>query len=241
MTAVPVSDFGGGSVVTMDGLFSGATNYFNAGVSTAQKAALYWYDGGPKSVAGNTTIALNIWTHVAIVVTSNVISMYVNGVAQSLTGTTTLTNRAGSSGESCVGKDGHGYTTGYLSNIRVTTTAVYTGAFTPSTTPLTAITGTVLLFAQNNRFIDNSTNAFAFTVSGASTIQRFSPFSPPLFYSNSTVGGSVYFDGSDYISYPSSAVSETAVSGNAILPNNPVGFISVNIGGTDYLMPYYNA
>ena len=40
---------------------------------------------------------------------------------------------------------------------------------------------------------------------------------------------------------PSSAVSETAVSGSATLPNNPVGFISVNIGGTDYLMPYYNA
>lgn len=40
---------------------------------------------------------------------------------------------------------------------------------------------------------------------------------------------------------PSSAVSQTAVSGSAILPNNPVGFISVNIGGTDYLMPYYNA
>ena len=40
---------------------------------------------------------------------------------------------------------------------------------------------------------------------------------------------------------PSSAVSETAVSGGATLPNNPVGFISVNIGGTDYLMPYYNA
>ena len=40
---------------------------------------------------------------------------------------------------------------------------------------------------------------------------------------------------------PSTAISETAVSGNATLPNNPVGFISVNIGGTDYLMPYYNA
>jgi len=40
---------------------------------------------------------------------------------------------------------------------------------------------------------------------------------------------------------PSSAVSETATSGNATLPNSPVGFISVNIGGTDYLMPYYNA
>ena len=40
---------------------------------------------------------------------------------------------------------------------------------------------------------------------------------------------------------PSSAVSETAVSGSSVLPTNPVGFISVNIGGTDYLMPYYNA
>ena len=35
--------------------------------------------------------------------------------------------------------------------------------------------------------------------------------------------------------------SGTATSGSASLPNNPVGFISVNIGGTDYLMPYYNA
>lgn len=40
---------------------------------------------------------------------------------------------------------------------------------------------------------------------------------------------------------PSSTVTATATSGSATLPNNPVGFISVNIGGTDYLMPYYNA
>ena len=40
---------------------------------------------------------------------------------------------------------------------------------------------------------------------------------------------------------PAIAISETAISGSATLPNNPVGFISVNIGGTDYLMPYYNA
>ena len=40
---------------------------------------------------------------------------------------------------------------------------------------------------------------------------------------------------------PASAVSETATPGSATLPNNPVGFISVNISGKDYLMPYYNA
>jgi hypothetical protein len=40
---------------------------------------------------------------------------------------------------------------------------------------------------------------------------------------------------------PASAISETATSGSATLPNNPAGFMSVNIGGRDYLMPYYNA
>jgi hypothetical protein len=40
---------------------------------------------------------------------------------------------------------------------------------------------------------------------------------------------------------PASVISETATSGSATLPNNPVGFISVNISGRDYLMPYYNA
>ena len=40
---------------------------------------------------------------------------------------------------------------------------------------------------------------------------------------------------------PASVISQTAISGSATLPNNPVGFISVNISGRDYLMPYYNA
>jgi hypothetical protein len=40
---------------------------------------------------------------------------------------------------------------------------------------------------------------------------------------------------------PSSVLSETATSGNATLPSNPAGFMSVNINGRDYLMPYYNA
>jgi hypothetical protein len=39
---------------------------------------------------------------------------------------------------------------------------------------------------------------------------------------------------------PSIAKSETAQSGSATLPSNPVGFISVNIDGNDYKIPYYN-
>jgi len=39
---------------------------------------------------------------------------------------------------------------------------------------------------------------------------------------------------------PSLTKSTEAFAGNATLPSNPVGFISVNIDGNDYKIPYYN-
>lgn len=39
---------------------------------------------------------------------------------------------------------------------------------------------------------------------------------------------------------PSSTIGTDATSGSAILPANPVGFLSVNINGSDYRIPYYN-
>lgn len=39
---------------------------------------------------------------------------------------------------------------------------------------------------------------------------------------------------------PASRISTSASSGSETLPSNPVGFISVNINGTDFKMPYYN-
>lgn len=40
---------------------------------------------------------------------------------------------------------------------------------------------------------------------------------------------------------PASAVSSTASSGQVDLPSNPVGFMTININGTDYKIPYYNS
>jgi hypothetical protein len=89
------------------------------------------------------------------------------------------------------------FLSGYVSNFRfVNGTAVYTANFTPSTTPLTAISGTSLLTCADNRFIDDSTNNFAITRNGDVSVQRFSPFAPPAAYSTATIGGSGYFDGS---------------------------------------------
>jgi hypothetical protein len=40
---------------------------------------------------------------------------------------------------------------------------------------------------------------------------------------------------------PASTASNTATSGSSSLPEAPVGFLSVNIGGVDYKIPYYNS
>ena len=145
------------------------------------------------------SFSANTWYHVAVVSSGTTGTLYINGVAQGATFSTNGTNAA-----SAVQIGRTNTTTndfpGYITNVRITNTAVYTSAFTPPTTPLTAITNTSLLTCQSNRFKDNSANAFAITVNGNTSIQPFSPFAPSAAYSAATNGGSGYFDGSgDYL------------------------------------------
>jgi hypothetical protein len=160
------------------------------------------------SVTGATAIPLNTWTHVAGVLNGTSLKLYVNGTSVGTPATV-----AGSANNSTaplgIGAYGNGSfkTSGYISNARVVSgSAVYTANFTPSTTPLTAITNTSLLTCQSNRFLDNSTNAFAITVNGTPSVQAFSPFAPTAAYDTAVVGGSGYFDaGSDYLTAPSTS------------------------------------
>ena len=168
------------------------------------------------TIASQTGITLNTWIHVAFVSDATSSRVYVNG---SNTGATNqgqalfpTTAKVGYIGADFSG--GFGFN-GYISNMRVVKgTALYIANFTPSTTPLTAIANTSLLTCQSNRFIDNSTNAFAITVVGNTNIQRFSPFSPAAAYSAGTIGGSGYFDGTgDYL--VTAADSALALATNA--------------------------
>ena len=151
------------------------------------------------------TISLNEWTHLALVKSgSSTITLYVNGISTGSTTSYTLYNAncsfyiAGSDANYSLKS-----TKGYISNVRVVKgTAVYTGNFTPSKTPLTAISGTSLLTCQSNRFVDNSVNAFTLTNQGSPSVQGFSPFAPLTVYNPATYGGSAYFDGSgDYLTF----------------------------------------
>jgi hypothetical protein len=178
-----------------------------------QSGTLYLYGGATTNVLlVSASITYNQWNHIAFVKsgsgTGNV-KMYVNGVLSSTYGSADTSNY--SLGYMALGAfynpSPDYFYTGYLSNFRIVKgTAVYTGAFTPPTTPLTAITNTSLLTCADNRFIDDSTNNFALTLVGSPSVQRFSPFSPTTAYSTSVIGGSGYFDGTgDYLSLPSNS------------------------------------
>ena len=166
---------------------------------------------GSSIITSGTTVPLNQWSHVVAVrsgTSANQTSIFLNGtrVANGTDSTNwTVTGPLKIAGISLSGY----YVTGYLSNVRVVKgTAVYDPTLTTltvPTAPLTAISGTSLLTCQSNRFVDNSTNNFAITVNGNTSVQAFSPFNPTASWSAATYGGSGYFDGNgDYLSVASS-------------------------------------
>lgn len=142
--------------------------------------------------AAGTTPTVGTWNHLAFVNSGTSMTVYLNGTSVA---TASLTGTMSSGQITRIGYNAYSYFNGYISNLRVTTTVVYTGTFTPSTTPLTAITGTILLTCQSNRFVDNSASPYALTVSGTPKVQAFAPFAPAAEYNYTTIGGSVYLSG----------------------------------------------
>ena len=196
---------------------SSATGTWQFDITSSSKLRLQYDSAG--AITSTASLVANTWTHVVVVregTGSNQTKLYINGVND---GTGTVSSDFGDAATLKIGlnRDGTTNYVGYISNARVVKgTAVYTSAFTPSTTPLTAITNTSLLTCQSNRFRDASTNNFAITVNGNTSVQAFSPFAPTAAYSAATVGGSGYFDGSgDYINTSTAASAEFNLGGGS--------------------------
>jgi len=152
-------------------------------------------------ISSNSTLSTSRWYHVALVRNSGVIRLYLNGTDEGNTSSSaTITLNGGSTPRFRIGQYWNGTINGYISNLRVVKgTAVYTGEFTPPTSPLTTIANTSLLTCQSNRFVDNSTNAFVMTPSGETSVQVFSPFVPSGAYTTTAVSGSSYFGTTNYL------------------------------------------
>ena len=141
---------------------------------------------------------ISTWYHVSVCRNGSTWYLFVNGTQLGATATnSTSFPDLGAALE--IGRiPGGEYFAGYMSNLRIVTSSLYTSNFTPSTTPLTAVANTILLTCQSNRFLDNSTNNFTITKNGDTTVSGFIPFTPNSSYSTY---GSGYFGGtsSDYI------------------------------------------
>ena len=127
-------------------------------------------------ITDSVNMTTGSWVHVAAVKNGGLITLYKNGVS------------VGSSGSApnfvtdtinYIGNQGSFKINGYMTNLRVVIgSAVYTGAFTPPTSPLTAISGTQLLLLEDsnvNLLKDSSTNNFTVTNNGTVTWSTTSP------------------------------------------------------------------
>ena len=165
------------------------------------------------------TFRASTWYHIAVVLNSGTLKVFINGVDIGAPYIGSYTNIGapanGGSGANALwigAYDAYQFNSvdailnGYLSNFRITNTAVYTAGFTPATIPLTAVSGTSLLTCQSNRLVDNSTNAFAITKAGDVSVQQFNPFGVPA-TANTNNLYSTSFDGTgDYISATPAAI-----------------------------------
>ena len=167
--------------------------------SSGQKLQFYWSTNGSNNnyITSNDSLNAGQWHHVAVVNNGGTLTLFIDGTAQSSTGTagTLYTSSASLKIGRTDADSGSQYFDGFISNARIVKgTAIYTGSsYSVPTTPLTAVTNTKLLISCSNRFRDKSTSAHTVSTSSLPKIQPFSPFRPSAAYDPAVNGGSAYF------------------------------------------------
>jgi len=118
------------------------------------------------------------WQHVAVTRSGTAIKAFVNGtevISSTLSGALTTNTQPVVIGSDVTAN----HWDGKISNLRIIKgLALYTAAFTPPSTALTAVTDTVLLTCQDSTFIDNSPSAHTITANGDAATTTVSPFEP---------------------------------------------------------------
>jgi alpha-tubulin suppressor-like RCC1 family protein len=175
---------GGGTLFSAHGApASGSTADWNSGSSDGMVISPSNMSGSISWTGGTNT---GEWTHLAVVRSSLVAKVYINGV---LAATGALTNNIDSNGATGIPLIGaFDFNPGYpryrffgkISNLRITNTVVYTANFTPPIGNLTAISGTQLLTLQNSAIVDNSTNAFTITNGNSVTTTQVTSYTRPF-------------------------------------------------------------
>jgi hypothetical protein len=120
-----------------------------------------------QTVTYTSTVNINTWTHIAVVRSGSTVSVYINGTASATTDTLAGTLGNGLLNIGIRAIFDATFFIGNISNFRIVNSAVYTGNFTPPTTTLRAVPGTVLLLPLTSApFMDLSSNLLTVTTYG---------------------------------------------------------------------------
>lgn len=119
------------SILIGDSNPSALTSYWSFGPDDEDKLIFRWWDGSTYVAQSTNTIPLDHWTHVAISVNSNAIKLFINGIEETIVGTSTLTNRLSTLNYLSIGALNSNYIDAYIASIRITDTYKYSGNFTP--------------------------------------------------------------------------------------------------------------
>lgn len=170
--------------------------YINDATVGLTAGTIGWHLGSNGNIQGpSITINVGQWYHIQVSRSSDTWYFFQDGT---LLGTASSTTRPSVVANTLrVGSDGESYRdfSGHLSNFRIVKgTNLNTSSFTSPTGNLTAITNTVLLTCQDNRFKDNSSNAYTPTIVGTPKVSAFNPFGQGSEYLRANNKGSILFD-----------------------------------------------
>jgi len=158
-----------------------STSGFGCGINSFDGNSirkLDWRAVGGTPVYGATGVTPYTWHHAAYVKSGTTFKIFLDGVEDYVNTnyTTTFPSTVTYIG-SANNADANYSLLGSISNFRVVSgTALYSNNFTPPTSPLTPIPGTVILTCQSNRFLDRSVYNPTVTKSGTVEIRQISPF-----------------------------------------------------------------
>ena len=180
---------------------------------------VFRWNNASNSITGNTTFIFRAWNHCAVSWNGSTMRMFINGVVQSSTSTTSIASHTTSPLYIGYSNYAPGPQTplGYISDARIIKgTALYTSSFVPPVASVTA-TATIGTAVYPSSLYLTGTSGGIIDAHGSVNLEtvgnvQLAPITP---YTANTGGKSLYFDGTgDYL----------------VIPKNP----SINLGAAAY-------
>ena len=205
----------------------------------ATNGNLTLWNGSAYTSTGTSPIVIDNWTHLAVVRSSNVQTLYVNGKAQPTTVaySANLTHNVFDIGGRTDGAESFN---GYISNVRLLKgTALYTLDFTPPTHALEVIGDTVLLCCNNSDSAGAEATGKTISIVGNAAASTFSPGLTRDFTFGTEFKGVTTFDTQGYFVPPSGTTEQRgrgrglfAIVGAQPAFVNAISYIQISSSGT---------